>query len=48
MMLKHRKKLMEMRKNNKRKKIRKIERTAAGKGKPTSIYGQPLLGGHLV
>jgi len=39
---------MEMRKNNKRKKIRKRERTTAGKERPTSIYGQPLLRGHPV
>ena len=45
---KQRKKLMEMRKNSKRKKIRKTERTAMGKGKLASMYGQPLLGGHPV
>jgi len=39
---------MEMRKNNKRKKIRKTERIAVGKERPTSIYGEPLLGGHPV
>jgi len=30
---------MEMRKNSKRKKIRKIESTTAGKGKLASMYG---------
>jgi len=25
-----------------------LERTTGGKGKPTGMYGQPLLGGHPV
>ena len=39
MMLKQRKKLVEMRKSSERKKIKKIERTVIGQGKPSSMYG---------